>query len=155
MNWEAMGAIGEIFGAIAVFATLVYLSIQIKQSSNMMRANIKEQRAAATQVQLQRMIDLADIFSKTASGEEPSPTEMFQLRVHFRGIMRNYDTYFRQYSFGLFDEVEWKAIRKMIQNNFIPPTSNSIASKWMKTEWEAIRSEFPEDFQNFIEALQK
>ena len=84
MNWEAMGAIGEISGAIAVFATLVYLSIQIKQSSN------------------------------------------------------------------------WQAIRKTIQSNgsFANSGSNAI-SPWMRTEWEAIRSEFPEDFQNFIEALQK
>ena len=34
MNWEAIGAIGEIFGAIAVFATLVYLALQIRQSTS-------------------------------------------------------------------------------------------------------------------------
>jgi hypothetical protein len=28
MNWDAIGAIGEIVGAIAVVATLVYLSVQ-------------------------------------------------------------------------------------------------------------------------------
>lgn len=31
MNWEAIGALGEIIGAIAVFGTLLYLAIQIKQ----------------------------------------------------------------------------------------------------------------------------
>jgi len=30
MNWEAVGAIGEIFGAVAVLATLVYLAKQIR-----------------------------------------------------------------------------------------------------------------------------
>ena len=33
MNWEAIGAIGEILGAAAVFASLIYLAIQIKSSS--------------------------------------------------------------------------------------------------------------------------
>ena len=33
MNWDAIGAVGEILGAIAVLATLIYLSIQIRQSS--------------------------------------------------------------------------------------------------------------------------
>jgi flagellar biogenesis protein FliO len=31
MNWEAIGAVGKIFGAIAVIATLIYLAKQIRQ----------------------------------------------------------------------------------------------------------------------------
>ena len=30
MNWDAIGAIGEILGATAVFASLIYLAIQIR-----------------------------------------------------------------------------------------------------------------------------
>ena len=37
MNWEAIGAVGEILGAIAVVVTLIYLSIQIRQSSTQTR----------------------------------------------------------------------------------------------------------------------
>ena len=33
MNWDAIGAMGEIIGAIAVLATLYYLSGQIKINS--------------------------------------------------------------------------------------------------------------------------
>lgn len=33
MNWEAIGAVGEILGAIAVIATLIYLAKQIRQNS--------------------------------------------------------------------------------------------------------------------------
>jgi hypothetical protein len=32
MNWEAIGAIGEVGGAIAVVATLLYLAAQIRQN---------------------------------------------------------------------------------------------------------------------------
>ena len=32
MNWEAIGAIGQVFGSIAVFITLVYLSVQTNHS---------------------------------------------------------------------------------------------------------------------------
>ena len=34
MNWEAIGAVGEIVGAIAVIATLAYLAIQVRQNTN-------------------------------------------------------------------------------------------------------------------------
>jgi predicted small secreted protein len=33
MNWDALGAIGEIIGAIAVLATLYYLAAQIKMQN--------------------------------------------------------------------------------------------------------------------------
>jgi hypothetical protein len=42
MNWEAIGAIGEIAGAMAVIVTLIYLSAQIRQ-------NTKASRLAAVQ----------------------------------------------------------------------------------------------------------
>lgn len=32
MNWEAIGAVGEFTGAIAVVASLIYLAIQVRQS---------------------------------------------------------------------------------------------------------------------------
>ncbi len=34
MNWEAIGAIGEILGALAVLITLTYLAVQIRQNTN-------------------------------------------------------------------------------------------------------------------------
>ena len=33
MNWDAIGAIGEILGAIAVVVTLIYLTAQIRQNT--------------------------------------------------------------------------------------------------------------------------
>lgn len=39
MNWEAAGAIGEIVGAVAVVATLVFLTIQLRQSTKATQNN--------------------------------------------------------------------------------------------------------------------
>ncbi|HEY5681753.1 MAG TPA: hypothetical protein VIS55_16900 [Pseudomonadales bacterium] len=38
INWEAVGAIGEIVGAVAVVLTLGYLAVQIRQNTNASRA---------------------------------------------------------------------------------------------------------------------
>ena len=37
MNWDAVGAIGEVAGAIAVFVTLLYLAMQVRQTNKMAR----------------------------------------------------------------------------------------------------------------------
>ncbi|MBT6582843.1 MAG: hypothetical protein HON77_00935 [Gammaproteobacteria bacterium] len=33
MNWETIGAISELVGSITVIVTVIYLAVQIKQSS--------------------------------------------------------------------------------------------------------------------------
>jgi heme/copper-type cytochrome/quinol oxidase subunit 1 len=38
MNWEAIGAIGELIGAVAVVVTLLYLVKQIKQNTESTKA---------------------------------------------------------------------------------------------------------------------
>ena len=38
MNWEAIGAVGETVGALAVLVTLVYLAMQIRQNTKAVQA---------------------------------------------------------------------------------------------------------------------
>ena len=44
MNWEALGALAELFGAAAVFMTLVYLAIQLKQNNAFAQAQAMQSR---------------------------------------------------------------------------------------------------------------
>lgn len=37
MNWEALGAVGEIVGALAVVVTLIYLAVQTRQNTEAVR----------------------------------------------------------------------------------------------------------------------
>ena len=39
MNWDAIGAIGEIIGAIAVVVSLIYLASQLRESNELSREN--------------------------------------------------------------------------------------------------------------------
>jgi hypothetical protein len=38
MNWDAIGAVAEVFGAAAVLVTLIYFSLQIRQSNSLAEA---------------------------------------------------------------------------------------------------------------------
>ena len=49
MNWDAIGAIGEVTGAITVVITLVYLSIQIRQITRSMDETRKVEIARSVQ----------------------------------------------------------------------------------------------------------
>ncbi len=47
MNWEAIGAIGELIGAIGVILTLGYLAFQIRQNTQQLAQNERSSIAAA------------------------------------------------------------------------------------------------------------
>ncbi len=50
MNWEAIGAIGELAGAVGVIATLGYLAFQIRQNTRQLTQNELSSRATAANV---------------------------------------------------------------------------------------------------------
>ena len=45
MNWEEIGAIGQVLGSLAVFVTLVYLSIQTRHAQRTFQRSINQSRA--------------------------------------------------------------------------------------------------------------
>jgi hypothetical protein len=44
MNWDAIGAIGQMLGSLAVFVTLGYLAVQIKHARGEVRRSISQSR---------------------------------------------------------------------------------------------------------------
>ena len=85
MNWDAIGAAGEVAGAIAVVLTLVYLSRQIRQNSDALgrsndyaRANsIHQTNSLFSQVfsELARDEQLASIYQRSMAGESLNDVE--------------------------------------------------------------------------------
>ena len=53
MNWEAIGAIGELVGATGVIATLGYLAVQIRQNSHAVKSATAQSLIAAINENLQ------------------------------------------------------------------------------------------------------
>ena len=69
INWEAIGAVGEVVGALAVVVSIVYLAIQIRQSGRIGRftahQNLTESLSSIIEpfysdAQLSRIWQLAD-----------------------------------------------------------------------------------------------
>jgi len=65
MNWEAIGAVGEIGGAIAVIATLIYVATQVKGSARAARSAAVTDATTAMQAFYQEL------------GSNPQTSELF------------------------------------------------------------------------------
>lgn len=57
MNWDAIGAIGEIIGAAGVIATLIYLAIQIRQNTTAMNRTTVRQALESNNAALTSLLD--------------------------------------------------------------------------------------------------
>ncbi len=49
MNWDAIGAVGETVGAIAVVATIIYLARQVRDNSQQVKINTTQSYASLVQ----------------------------------------------------------------------------------------------------------
>ena len=58
MNWDAIGAIAELLGAVGVIASLVYLAGQIRHSREQMSQNTQALRTASYQQLFQSQEEL-------------------------------------------------------------------------------------------------
>jgi hypothetical protein len=78
MNWEALGAIGELVGAIVVVGTLIYLTIQLKENNKNLKVHSLSEtfrgREEMTR-ELQSQVGIGGIFVKIISDLELSDSE--------------------------------------------------------------------------------
>jgi hypothetical protein len=99
MNWEALGAMGEVLGSVAVIATLFYLSRQIRQNAQALNRSNEYARAnsihltnlhsSQVDAQLAQDADLASIYQRALAGESLDDTET----VRFRAFVQMYFTW--------------------------------------------------------------
>ena len=47
MNWDAIAAIGQMLGSVAIFVTLAYLAMQVKHARGELRRSIRQGRGEA------------------------------------------------------------------------------------------------------------
>ncbi len=79
MNWEAIGAVGELAGALAVVITLVYFARQLR---SMQTSTFSEELRAITtdEIQLEKLrLEHSGILVRGNSGEELSSQEIYEI----------------------------------------------------------------------------
>ena len=144
MNWEAVGAIGEVVGAIAVIATLLYLALQIRQNTKAMRGATLNAITEHKQFELRWSSDIATAWRKSLT-EPKSLTqdESWQIAEWMCSSFVARQNEFFQYKQGLIDDETWAASEIIIKL--------ALASKWGRNWWEEFApNAFTEPFVNMV-----
>jgi len=90
MNWDAVGAVGEIVGAIAVVITLGYLVVQVRQNTRGIHAATIQTNVSdfnSLNIHLATNPKLAEVFDKAVDAPESLNKEE---EYSFLWLMRSY-----------------------------------------------------------------
>lgn len=112
MNWDAISAIGEIVGAVAVVLTLVYLTVQIRQNTAVVSTATQDSITAGFNSVNQAVIadsDLAGIFLRgTAEPDSLTPEEAVRFSFLMRSWANQWLKLSRLRTAGALTHSEWK-----------------------------------------------
>lgn len=114
MNWEAIGAIGEVVGALAVVITLLFLSRQLRQNTRTVRKAHRSQVAESVSNSISvmqnpefaRIMVIALNDSHSLNSEERVVFGSFILR-----ILRIWEDAYFQWLEGDYETGAWRANR--------------------------------------------
>ena len=117
MNWEALGAIGEILGASGVLVTLIYLAFQVRQAATVSWSQKTYTQAAYVQqmMMMQKSPEVLDAIAKCFYTREPLVVrEMVLLESYLVSILNDVGAEYLHYQKGLVTKEAWELRRATI-----------------------------------------
>ena len=149
LDWDAIGAVGEILGALAVFISLVYLAAQIKQ-------NTRSVSTAATQSVLENLNAALQIGATSRSNarviivglndiDSLDTDEQMQFTLWISSFLRTLELAHIHYERDLIDKDVWAGFEAQFAAILQSPSAQRV--------WQARRAMFGRRFREFIEGL--
>lgn len=145
MNWEAVGALGEVGGAVAVVGSLVYLATQIRQGSAAIRTNAHQEAVRVSSEILIRSCEseIHDLIVRATLDWESLPAEE---RTRFHNYanagFNYYEALFYAHRAGNVEGEIWEARLERMRAVF--------ALEGFQSAWEERKSGFGKSFRDFV-----
>jgi hypothetical protein len=148
VNWEAMGAIGEVLGATGVILSLLYLAVQIRGDARAKRASAVHEQSDAYRDFLKTLAsdeELAAIYLRGirdfGSIEE---AELVRFSSALGFLFRVFDEAFFQWKEGHLDARLWRG--------FESPMADMLAYPGVRDWWSTRSSWYSTPFQELIQS---
>ncbi len=151
MNWDAISAISQLIGSIAVVLSVLYLAFQVHQSTRV--AKLAAQDAAATSLRevtspLAQNAELARVWRRGLEDLQSLPAEEQARFFHTcYQFLKAFETIHFHHVHGVMDEQIWQGWCGLLQHY--------IASPGMEYYWKLRQDLFSARFRQFIQQLER
>jgi hypothetical protein len=150
MNWDAVGAIGEIVGAVAVVITLAYLAAQVRSGKHALMTNVRDSAFQQLQdwnlhlVQDEKLPLLFQKGAKDLDGLDDAERARFvHVAYSFIKLFENLYLHHRDGSLG---SEGWSDTKGVIEIYLQQPG--------LQRYWQARKSLFNRDFAAYVDSLE-
>jgi hypothetical protein len=129
VNWDAIGAVGEILGAVAIILTLVYLAAQIRQNTSSTRASTYSHTTDGwhNYMQSQSVEDIDLLVSLAANPSEMTTADFYRGYYLCRVMFRRMEHDYFQFKVGTFEPETWNAyVRSFREDTFGNPAVRAM-----------------------------
>lgn len=148
MNWEAIGAIGDIVGAVAVVISLVYVAVQVRQNTNASRAaTVQDMTNKWVQINLWSAESPDRRFNMETA--KPGSDEFLQGLALYRALFHQWSNNLYQYKKGVLDYESFKPTEEELRHIM----HRTPAGPSFRIAWSYARHIYNRDFQEFFEAI--
>ena len=149
MNWDAIGAVAELTGAMGVIGSLIYLAVQIRQNTQSLRASAYDSITGHIAELNKLIVSNAEVAAITDEGDQDrsslSPDKRKRYDAFQSSRFRHYDNLHYQYQRGLLEESRWQPLQKALAYHLRKPG--------VVSSWEQYREIMNEEFAEYVDAL--
>jgi hypothetical protein len=146
MNWDAIGAIGEIIGALAVVLSLVYLSIQIRTQNREARLASVHQTVAAQRESMRMFLEphaSEDFLKVIDSFEDADPAQQLRFTMMVMVALKANQGAYLQY------------LEKRLDEDFFEPfgaqLADMLANESVRVVWDLRGHQFDRRFRDYVD----
>ncbi len=146
MNWDAVQAVAESIGALAVVVSIAYVALQIRQNTRSIRASAHQDllnHVAQLNLRITDDPTLATLILKArVSPLDPASVGGIRLRAMNATLLRHYAHAYSQFREGILSEDQWRVFEASLRRNLRRPNT--------RLDWEFFAEEFSPEFQSFV-----
>ena len=149
MNSESLNRWISIGANLAVLGSIVFLGMEIRQNTEMTRAQITLGRSQNNLMLAESQFNseyIPDIVLKSFRGEELTETELYRFNTHLRALLRSYDNDLQQFNQGLLGDHIPRSAEAIVRRFVV---RNSLGREY----WEANKASFSDEFLNLVDAV--
>jgi hypothetical protein len=148
MSLADLASIAGVLSSLAVFGSLIYLALQVRQADRNQRTLLQQATSARNMESLWRFSEphYAGIVARVYQGESDfTPAEAMQLGFLLRASLFGLQDQFMLKKLGLVDPLQSESVERGLQRLLGTPAFRAL--------WKASRATYHADFAAYVEAL--
>jgi len=145
MLLEQLANLSQIIGTIAVVVTLIYLAVQVRQGSQILRSDSKHAQLGTDQHGIYLFVEYPELSQLYCQENTPSLKEKTRLLFWIIANMRAREYEWIQYKNGVMDEESWLTYRDVIY--FVLGTERA------RSLWDMTRGFFNDGFVAMVSEM--